>query len=254
MLRIALDADALLKDLAEKQLKQVPFAMSQALNRTSEDAQKAEQSRIKAQFKLNSGRAGWVLKGVYRSNADKATKTKWTVILQLQQQRDFLEKFEERGIHEPMGGRQFLWIPNSKVFKNGIVPQGSPLRPSKIKFTKSEFKGGYQGMQGGDRTFMIKRADGGLLVMQRIASGKQYTAKSMARLNLNNVATGLGPHRKRQSAKLKREQGTRMLYTLKERVTVPVKLQFIDTIKGKATEVFKARFDEALGNAMRTAR
>ncbi|WP_306600748.1 hypothetical protein [Geothrix sp. 21YS21S-2] len=235
---------------------QFPYAFSLALNRAANDGQEAERGRIKGQFNIR--RESWNMRGIKIMKSDRASKTRWSVIIQVAPEADYLNKFEEAGIHEPMGGRQFVWIPNPKVWKNGIVPKEDPLRPSKLKFTRDP----HGRMEGNLGTYMIKRrSDGATLVMQNTGKTghKGFTLGSMKALSLDNVATGMGPRMRTQKALKNRkvaykDQRRIKLYTLKSKVTVPIKLQFVPTITNTVDARIASRFREAWDEAMRTAR
>lgn len=246
MISIQVKSEGALLMLAQAQ-EQLPYAMSLALNRVAVDGQKAEQERLKQVFNLR--REKFVIQGIKIEKVDKATKTSWSVIISIPATRDFLSKFEEGDPKVPKQGK-WLWIPNPAVFANKIINRGNELHPKQLHFEKS--KGGQ--LQGSQRTFMIRSKANKPIVIQRVDQklGKG-SASTMRGMTLDNVHVGMGPRMKKQKA-IHRTGGTRLLYTLVSKVSTPVRLQFVSTITNRVVEAWPARMDEALREALRTAR
>ena len=78
--------------------KQIPWMMTLALNKVANAAQQKQREHIKRAFQLR--RESFVLRGVYISKADRASKTSWRVVIQLAypDQRHFLDQHEEGGV------------------------------------------------------------------------------------------------------------------------------------------------------------
>ena len=96
-IRVHVDPRAVLGWLSDAQERQLPFAVSLALNRVANQAQVAERENIKRSFKLR--RESFVLKGVKISKQDRATKSSWRVTIQLAypDDRHFLDQHEVGG-------------------------------------------------------------------------------------------------------------------------------------------------------------
>lgn len=243
---IQVNASGALLMLAQAQ-EQLPYAMSVALNRVAIDGQKAEQARLRQAFTLR--REQFVIRGIKIEKLDRATKTTWRVVISIPAAQDFLSKFEEGTPKVPRQGK-WLWIPNSNVFKNKIINRGDPLHPKNLHFHKS--KGGQ--LQGDQRTFMIKSKAGKPIVVQRVDQGlKKGSAAIMRAMTLDNVHTGMGPRMKKQKA-ISRTGGTRLLYTLVSKVSTPVRLEFVNTITREVMRTWPERMNEAVRQALRTAR
>jgi len=246
MIQIKVDTSGAMILLAQA-TDQLPYAMSLALNRVANDGQKAEQARVKSVFKLRQ--ETFVIRGIKIEKLDRATKNSWSVVISIPATQDFLDKFEMGDPKTPRVGK-WLWIPNSDVFKNKIINRGNPLHPKNLHFQKS--KGGQ--LQGDQRTFMLKTKAGMPLVIQRIdqklAKGSYSIMKSMT---LDNVHTGMGPRTKKQKA-IHRSAGTRLLYRLVSRVPTPVRLAFVDTITNEVMRTWPSRIEDAVSEALRTAR
>lgn len=225
--------------------RQIPYAMQLALNWTANDAQDAEQYRLKSGFKLQ--REAFNLRGIYIDNKDRATKKDWSVTIQVQASRDYLDKMEDGGYKLPTHGR-WIWKPNPDVFKGKVIP--AKLRPSALNFQSVG-----KNLIGDQRTFMVKAKNNQNLVLQRVDAGLAKGSKRiMGKITLDNFKGGMGPRTKREKYTLSRTAGTRMLYQLVDRVSVPMKLEFVDTVTQTVTAVWPARFQEAMDKAMDTAR
>jgi hypothetical protein len=246
MINIQVNAQGALIMLAQMQ-DQLPYAMSLALNRVAIDGQKAEQDRLKKAFHLR--REQFVIRGIKIEKADRASKTTWRVIISIPVAQDFLSKFEGGDPKVPRNGK-WLWIPNPAVFANKIINRGNPLHPKQLHFQKS--KGGQ--LQGDQRTFMIKGKHGKPIVLQRVDRklGKG-SASTMRAMTLDNVQVGMGPRQKREKA-IHRTGGTRLLYTLVSRVPTPVRLEFVNTITHEVEAQWPGRINEAIHEALGTAR
>ena len=105
---------------------QYPFAVSKWLNALANDGQAAMRARLKDVFSLR--RVTWNIQGIKIAKEDRASKTSWRVVIQVAEDRDYLDKFEELGYHIPRFNR-YVWIPNEAVFGNRIIDRGNPLHP-----------------------------------------------------------------------------------------------------------------------------
>ncbi len=248
MVQLRVDPSKALGSLTDAQEQQLPFAVALAINRTANDAQEAERYRLKASFKLR--RESFNLRGVYISKQDRANKSTWRAVIQIQADRDYLNKFEQGGEQIPHG--RYRWIPNRDVFKSRIIGAGDPLNPKNLKFHKDPSGR----MLGNERTFMVRtKGNGQLLVLQR--EDRRLTKGSKGRLGkltLDNFKGGQGPATKKQKLSLQRTAGVRMLYRLTTRYKVRAQLEFYDTVSRTVQDVFPARMREAMDQAMRSAK
>ncbi len=247
-IRVKVDPRAVLGWLSDAQEKQLPFAVSLALNRVANQAQQAERESIKRSFKLR--RESFVLKGVKILKQDRATKSSWTVTIQLAypDDRHFLDQHEVGGYRTRYSGKR-LWQPNPDVFSSKIIGRSNPLHPKNLKLAKD--KSGR--IVGQERTFLV-RSKGRVLVLQRVDRRlTKPSARRLKGLTLDNVQTGMGPHTKKSKG-INRTGGTRLLYRLVERVRLPARLQFVPTIGGVAQAQFPEALRLALADALRTAR
>lgn len=247
MIRVNVDISGAL-GLMSAWEEQIPYAVSLALNRTANDAQVAERERLKEVFRLR--RESFNLQGIYIAKTDRASKDSWRVVIQVQADRYYLDKFEEGGFKLPVKGR-WIWKPNPAVFKDQIITGSNPLNPHNLTFQR---RGGQ--MIGNEQTFMIKtNKSGQLLVMQRVDRTLASRSKRvMGKLSLDNFQGGMGPRAKGEKYALHRTDGTRMLYQLVERVSVPAKLEFVETVTRTVQEAFPDRMREAIKDAIRTAK
>ena len=239
-IRVHVDPRAVLGWLSDAQERQLPFAVSLALNRVANQAQVAERENLKRSFKLR--RESFVLKGVKISKQDRATKSSWRVTIQLAypDDRHFLDQHEVGGYRTRYGGKR-LWQPNPEVFASKVIGRANPLHPKNLRLAKD--KSGR--VVGQERTFLV-RVKSAVLVLQRVDRRlTKGSARRLKGLTLDNVQTGMGPHTKK-SRGISRTGGTRLLYRLVERVKLPARLQFVSTIGGVA----QSQFPEALRAAM----
>lgn len=233
----------LLAALDEVDARNLPHAMKLGMNALGMAAQRAMKDRLQREFDLR--RVAWNVNAIKIEKGGFATKTKWRVVILLDPRASYLEKFEEAGVHEPFGGRNYLWVPNDAVFRKRIIQAGDPLHPKNLHMRR---KG--NSLVGDQSTFMLRTSQGPV-VIQRLGkgSGTVYTPASIARLTLDKFG-------RKRGGKLVQDKkaGTRLLYTLKERVKVPLKLEFVDTITSTVTERAVPIFREAIGQAMRPVR
>jgi hypothetical protein len=232
MITIAVDPSAVLARLSDVEQRQVPYAMKNALNALANEAQKSMQEGLKHRFHLR--RESWNLRGIKILNQDRASKTEWRVIIQVSPQTSYLNKFEKGGDKVPVGGHNYIWEPNAKVFKNQIIPQSSPLRPKALHLHLDE----HGRIIGNERTFIAKtgNAEIPMVVVQRTKSAFIGPVSKM---------------QKRITKMGKKSGGTVTLYKLRKRVPIKAQLEFIPTIEKTVHSRFRACFDDALTYAMR---
>jgi hypothetical protein len=235
---------ALFRDVGERQM---PYAMSLGLNRLANVAQEAVRvERLQGKFRLRQ--QAWNLRAIKIDKADRANKQAWRVVVQVDPRADYLNKFEQEGMHEPFGGRRYLWVPNSAVFRGKIIQAGNPLHPKALRLHRVGSR-----VVGAQRTFMV-RTDEGPIVLQRIDRGlTKRSQRRLGKFDLDNVAVGLGPRQKHEQA-LARTAGVRCLYVLRERVRVPLKLEFVPTVARTVRRQAEPVFREAVGRTLATAR
>ena len=249
MIQVRIDPRAALGYLSRAEQEQLPFAVSQALNQLANRAQAAEREHIRQAFKLR--RESFVLRGVYISKADRATKSSWRVVVQLQypDARHFLDQHEEGGQRRRQGGR-YLWQPNEEVFKSKVISASNPLAPKNLHVRRTD----HDQIKGDHGTFMVRAAGGQRLVLQRVARTLDgRSRRGMKGLTLENFAGGMGPNTRKQTRSLRRTEGVRLLYRLVSTVKIPARLQFVETVsktvQGQFAEVARAALTKAMGTA-----
>lgn len=104
------------------------FAASVGLNRTANEVQDGIRAGLPSHFTLR--REAFVKNTIYRKpGEDFASKTKLTAGVRINEERNFLAKFEAGGLKEPTGGRRFLAIPvDVKRNKADIVTKANSIR------------------------------------------------------------------------------------------------------------------------------
>jgi hypothetical protein len=100
--------------------RQIPFARMLILNRLANAAQAETRKGIEARFTLR--RRDFVLKTIYRKpGEDFATKTEGESAVRVNDERDFLAKFEEGGEKRPREGSSIAIPVNARRNKSDIV-------------------------------------------------------------------------------------------------------------------------------------
>lgn len=233
LVSIRLDTKPIEAALGTQMETQIPFAVSLWINRLANAAQAAVRTRMKGQFRLK--REDFNLKAIYISKVDRATKSSWRVVIQVLDRAGYLDKFEQGGDKVALGGRKYLAIPNDKVFSDGIVDQGNPLRIKNLHLHKDEFGR----LLGDQRTFLapLRGGQGSAGIFQRMGENpKKGRGKAQG-------GRGSGP-----------DPGIRLLYKLISKAKIPAKLEFVQTIQTAVDEQSSTILNDAFAEAMRTAR
>lgn len=227
---------------------QLPYAISLGLNRLANIGQRAEQNQMRRGFKLR--RETFVVRGVKIAKTDRASKTSWRVTIQLSypDNRPFMDQHEQGGMRTRKGGR-FLWQPNAEVFKSKVISASNPLSPKNLHMQRTP--GGQ--IKGDSNTFMVKTSSGQRLVVQRIGKDQAhpgFTASSIKGLSLNNF----GKNKRGALKQARAKAATRLLYRLVERVRIPADLRFVDTISREVAAQQAVVMEQAVAEALRSAR
>jgi len=111
-------------------------------------------------------------------------------------------------------------------------------------------------LQGNEQTFMVKtKKTGQTLVLQRVDRGlSKKSQRTVGKMNLDSFKGGMGPAEKREKYSLHRNVGIRMLYQLVSRTTIPASLEFVPTITRTVNAQWSVRMQEAMAQAMESAR
>lgn len=243
MIRINVDPKAALGELSSIELKQLPYAVKTALNRVANQGQKAQQAHMRATLHLR--REAWVVRAIKILKEDRATKSSWSVVIQVAPEfQEVASRLETGDDHVPKWGGRFC-IPNAKVFGGKVITAKNQLHPMNLKFVRH----GKQ-MQGNNRTFMVM-GNGSQkvpLILQRTgAASTGYNHTSQLR-----GADGRFDGQLRTPGQRKAKQGVRLLYTLVKRSKVPAKLEFVQTISSSVNANWQAEMGKAMADAMRS--
>ena len=253
MLRYSIDARSIQAALQDVEIRQIPYIMKLGMNALGNAAQMKVREGLDARFTIK--RKTWNFNAIKIDKQGRASKTLWRVIIQVDPRASYLDKFEDEGYHIPFGGRNYLWVPNAAVFRKRIISAGDKLHPKNLHMgtvqgpARKGSKGGHA-IIGLQRTFMI-RTSSGPIVLQRLGAGqgRSFKDSSIKKLTLDSFGKKRGGKLMQDKAK-----GTQVLYVLKERVKVPLKFEFVQTISKAVREQATPIFREAMGRAMRTAR
>lgn len=175
--------------------------------------------------------------------------------IQVAPETSYFDKFEKGGDKVPVGGHSYLWEPNDKVFHGRILGQGDPLRPKSLNLHRDP----HGRVIGDSRSFLAKTQSSEVpyVVVQRVAKSTTYTKGSIKILTLENYAGGMGPNTAKQKRGLKtskRQGGTVTLYKLRKRIPVKAQLEFIPTVTASVQSHWAGRMNEALADAVRSAK
>lgn len=146
--------------------------------------------------------------------ADRSTKTKLVGTIRVDPARAYLAKFEEGGSKRPTRGG-FLAVPDPAIAGASVVP--ARLRPRALQLLRLPGRGRIKalGLLG---TFLVQTRSGGQGILQR---------------------TG---------------RGVRVLYWFQKAVRLPSSLRFVATATYVAQRTLEPNFQQALANALATAR
>lgn len=149
-------AVAFFNDLQQRQL---PFALSLALNRTAEDGQAAVRRHLTEAFTLR--RKAFIERTIKIETRDRASKTKLFVDVGVDPTRDFLAKFELGGLKTPRSGKSLAVPIDVKRNKADVVAK--PYRLKALGLHKVTTHKGKVRIIGEQRTFIAGGA-----VLQRV--------------------------------------------------------------------------------------
>lgn len=158
---IEIQVDQAIAALDELGKRQIPFAISMALNRTAEDGQAAVRERLGGEFTLR--RKDYIDRTIKIENRDRATKTKPFVIVGVDPTRNVLAKFELGGAKTPVSGRALAVPIDARRNKSDIVTKSQRIRSLNLRKVGS--KAGGIRIQGDKGTFVAGGA-----VLQRVGS------------------------------------------------------------------------------------
>lgn len=199
---------------------QLGFAVSLAINRILNMIQLAVMEDMQA--KIDFRRLAFNLRAIKINPQDRATKHKLLGIIHIDPIASNLLRLETGSDHIPINGRKYLPVPNPTVFGNKVITKDNPLQIGNLKLRDTPF-----GTKGDQGTFLIE-SGGKPFVIQRT---KKAGSKGKGKKGTN------------------KETGTRLLYSLVQRTTTPVKLNF----RAIATKIVNQHFREELIKAVNRA-
>lgn len=233
---IALKLDVQVDDATLKTAgRQVPFAISKAINASLLKAQIAQRTHMDTRFTIR--------KKDYRKLSVKITKfSNQTTSLEGEiaiappgNSADIFGKFETGEEKVPHAGREHIAVPRVgsivKPRKRSIVPD--QLRPGELQrhplLSLRTFVKPFKGQPSRLGIFGVERA-------------------AEARMHRNRKTAGRVLKRDANKAR------PRLLYTLVSKAEIDDRLQFAETVVGEVRRVFADEFDAAFAAAIRTAR
>lgn len=241
MIRFTLDTRQLEKDLSDLAKRQIPFAVSSALNATAKEVQVATRAGIARRFTLRSSR--FVLNTVKINRGDFATKDNLRAIVTVGgsvggRRQDLLVKFEDGGVRRSSDPGRPIAIPSDylRPTKSAVIPKG--MYPKALRLISSRTA---SGSTLAPKTHMTRRG------VEQI-KGKRRTfvldprhhrgARSWA------VFQRQGPH----------STDVQLLWIYKTSIKIPRKLFFKDTAAKVVRRRMVPNLIAAFDRAIRTAR
>ncbi len=203
---------------------QVPFAASKAINDVLKQAQRAQQSSMSREFTIR--------RRVFMERSVKikpfATKKTLQGTIRIEppggrERAAIWTRHELRGRRVPVEGRTLAVPIKARPSKLALVKKG--MRPAAFAFKRVATRARTEIYKGRKRTFMIRKADGSGVILQRRRRGRSGTFV-----------------------------GARLLYRLVPSVPIEPRLQFRDTIDRVVRQRFAPAFRRAFLEAIRTAK
>lgn len=243
MLELELEVPERLRGFGERAERQVPYAVSLAMNRTAEEAQEAQRVAMRREYTI---RRPWVLQGIKIPRGGFASKQNLSVTIGVDPARDFLTKFERGGKKRPRRGGRSIAVPEgAKRNKQDIVPKSQ--RPRSFEFTRgsSSLATRVTVMRGNRGTMMIRYPDGRGFIFQRVRRRGKTKARRVN--HLDGRAMDI-------ASRTRRDPDLRLLFLLTPEVTVANSLGFTPRMRRVFTERFPVNFSGMFDFALRTAK
>lgn len=229
---ILTDVTSTLETLEALEVRQFPFALANALNRTGEEVLQYSHEKLPARLRIRSGRAQRFLEALINiQRGDRATKKDLRVIVGIQsppgksfaRRARILTKFVEGGIRRaPSGGDPFA-IPESDIQGSTGVPRS--LYPAHLGLAlRRQIEGGTD--FGQDTLHVTARR-------KILFRGKRRTFAIDPRFHPDASFFGVFQRRGRG-----RNSQLRLLWTYKQQLRTPRRLPFPDDVR----KVHRERF------------
>lgn len=250
-LDITVDTKGLREQMRTVAEDQIPYATMRALNDCATRFQAEQRGHIQDAFTI---RRPWVLQGVKINRDDFATKKKLSVRIHIDGQRDFFDKFERGGVRQPRDGKALAVPISVRRSKADVIAKRK--RPKAFAFTeaRSSLKSRVAIYKGKDRTFMIRKADGTGVILQRKGRGSKRTqlrtaeGKFMAKGGKERRRAIIGPQRYLNRNSVGRKYGHDynlvVLWSLKGFTRVPKSLAFEENAKRSILSNWKGSFEK----------
>lgn len=217
-IRLTVDLSQINKYMSElQQDRQIPFAISKALNIIATNIQSSIRQDMKSNMNLRREAFNFRMIKI----TSWAKKNNPTVEISLDQRAHWLARMEVGKDHTPFQGKQYLAVPNQAVFKNQVISSRNKLYIKNLSFHIND-KGETVGNEG---TFIIK------------------SSSSSVPFIVQNLMQGRGK---------KRKENTRILYTLVRKTKQPVKLHFISIANRIINNDLTGMINEAMAYTLKT--
>lgn len=237
--RITVDTKAWRNTLHDLHQRQVPFALSKSINETLLGVQVEERKQLHKVFTLR--RPEWAERNVKMVKFAKKGDPVATIGMRApgnEQRTDILDKFEDKTSKHPRGNT--IAIPVSARIKRGnagIIAKAQ--RPSAYNFRQVG-----KAVRGDRGTFIIKKADGSGVILQRDKGFAGRTVRTYIGGRVATITRGVGA----------RSAGVHALYLLVRMARLTPNLRFTPIATQHIDRTWDKQMDKALDHAIATAR
>lgn len=221
---IKVDAKDAIRFLTDLEQRQVPYAISTAINDTLKLGQRFEREHIRAHFTLR--RPEFIERTVKISQF--ASKRNPVGVIEIDPTRDVLAKFEAGGRKQARGGGALAVPIAVRRTKTDLIVKNMRIRELQLRAHRTN-KGVVQ-LKGQRRTFTVKGRGVGA-ILQRV--GRKPKGSSLSA----EIAGG----------------SLRVIYAFKRSVPIPANLEFTKSIL-LAVEEWPKLMDAAMAKAIATAK
>lgn len=256
-LTISVDIKGALAGLKQVREDQIPFATMTALNTMAFAPRGAPLSPLSAQGAIRSlARETFTLRrpqffDLSIKQTHKATKRELWATLAVDapgDRDDILAKFETDTEKRPHSGRTVAVPISTRIKRNNQAIIAKRDRPAGYNFRNVGKK-----VIGDRGTFIVRRADGSGVILQRIAQ-RQRGRRRQQGPALPSGFRGRGADGRYASIGEARNTDVVALYLLRPRVSIKPTLQFARTAARVVDATWQAHFDQAWAKAMSTAK
>lgn len=227
MISITVDVEQFTRSMDELQHRQLPFAMSKALNAVALDVQTRERERLREVFTIR--RSAFADRSVkithFATKAHQYVTIGITALGKDSTAPNVFNKFEEDVVKTPFGNHGIAVPIKDHHVRRGILPNNQ--KPKAFRLHREGSR-----VVGDKGTYVVKLSDGRELLLQRKDLGVRAAKKA-----------GRGT-----------KADSTLLFIFVPRVKINPNLKFVPSADEVVARLWQQRFGEAFALAMSTAR